>query len=108
MDAVIDYAKSEDICRSAQLLAYFGEPGSKFCGQCDVCKGEHLSGISNAEFAEIYQRVIELLGEGAKEVRELYGTGEGSEKGTVRVVRWLMDQGIIELNNSSRLILKKQ
>jgi len=41
-------------------------------------------------------------------VRELYGTGEGSEKGTVRVVRWLMDQGIIELNNSSRLILKKQ
>jgi len=108
VDAVIEYAKSEDICRSTQLLAYFGEPGSKFCRQCDVCKGEHQSGISNAEFAEIYQRVIELLGEGAKEVRELYGTGEGSEKGTVRVVRWLMDQGIIELNNSSRLILKKQ
>ena len=60
VDSVIEYAQSEVRCRSTALLAYFGERGSKSCGHCDVCKGEHKSGISNSEF-EVFSTKIEQL-----------------------------------------------
>jgi ATP-dependent DNA helicase RecQ len=37
IDAMLRYAKSNDKCRSRQLLEYFGETDTKDCGQCDVC-----------------------------------------------------------------------
>ena len=37
IQAMIQYAKSNDRCRSRLLLEYFGEKSSHDCGQCDVC-----------------------------------------------------------------------
>lgn len=37
IEAMIKYATNDDICRSRQLLRYFGEERSNDCGQCDVC-----------------------------------------------------------------------
>lgn len=35
-EAMVHYVQS-DICRSIQLLEYFGEKGATECGKCDVC-----------------------------------------------------------------------
>lgn len=35
--AMLDYARTGYVCRSRQLLRYFGEERSSDCGQCDVC-----------------------------------------------------------------------
>ena len=35
--SVIDYATNDDVCRSRQLLLYFGEESSHDCHSCDVC-----------------------------------------------------------------------
>lgn len=37
IDEVIKYAKNEYVCRSRQLLSYFGETKASNCNQCDVC-----------------------------------------------------------------------
>ena len=37
IEAMINYATNDDICRSRQLLRYFGEERSTDCNQCDVC-----------------------------------------------------------------------
>ena len=37
IDAMTEYAKETDTCRSQVLLSYFGQP-SKPCGCCDICK----------------------------------------------------------------------
>lgn len=34
---MIRYAKNDEVCRSRQLLAYFGEENDRDCKQCDVC-----------------------------------------------------------------------
>lgn len=107
VDAVIKYANSEYPCRSEQLLAYFGERGSGACGQCDVCKGEHKSGISNSEFEDISLKISELLSVHPLEIKDLISQCEGNEKSVLKVARWLLDQGNLEMNSSNLLVLKR-
>lgn len=38
MEAMIEYASSDDKCRSRRLLEYFGQQETEDCGQCDVCR----------------------------------------------------------------------
>ena len=35
--SMIRYAKNDEVCRSRQLLTYFGEENDRDCKQCDVC-----------------------------------------------------------------------
>ena len=37
INAVIQYLRNDYVCRSRQLLSYFGEQSAKDCGHCDVC-----------------------------------------------------------------------
>ena len=47
VDMMRGYAET-DRCRSAYLLAYFGEPADELCGMCDNCR----AGVAGAEVAE--------------------------------------------------------
>ncbi|QUB70955.1 RecQ family ATP-dependent DNA helicase [Prevotella multiformis] len=72
--SVIDYAQNGRICRSRQLLLYFGEKKSADCGQCDVCLS-HTETDDNAIRKLIRQQLLELLADGKRhhvtEVRRL-------------------------------------
>ena len=50
IESVLDYIKNDSICRSLQLLHYFGEKSKKNCGICSVCmaKASRLEKESNA------------------------------------------------------------
>lgn len=106
VDSVIGYAVSEGLCRSRALLAYFGEQGTGACGQCDVCKGEHVPGISRSEFEAISQEIKNYLLSGPSQPRDLYAQCTGNEQSILKVARWLMDQQVILLNGSGQLELK--
>ncbi len=48
MESSISYVKNEEICRSRQLIEYFGQIAQNDCGVCDVClkKRNTLSGYN--------------------------------------------------------------
>ena len=107
VDAVIKYALKVDICRSVQLLSYFGEHGSRLCGKCDVCTGEHSTGISNAEFELISEQVFQLLTHSPLEIKQIVNNIDEKEKSVLKVVRWLLDQGTLGMSATNLVALKK-
>ena len=62
--AMINYATNDHICRSRQLLRYFGEEDSHDCRQCDVCLSHpHDQASENISSPEAHA-ILELLADG--------------------------------------------
>lgn len=70
--AVIKYAYNNEVCRSRQLLEYFGEYSGHDCGMCDVCL-EHAGTVDSEEHLKPYREIIlEYLEDGERhEIAEL-------------------------------------
>ena len=63
--AVIRYATDDRICRSRQLLRYFGETDSHDCGLCDVCLSHRNEGlVSEPRLNAAMDQILHLLADG--------------------------------------------
>lgn len=71
--SVLEYLNNESVCRSRQLLAYFGETKSKDCGQCDVCISHKDNKETRDAFKDAQRQILEILDDGEKHfIRDLY------------------------------------
>ena len=61
IDAIIEYAKNDNVCRSRQLLRYFGETDSRDCGLCDVCLEHNTNQASEDKISLPKKRILEML-----------------------------------------------
>jgi ATP-dependent DNA helicase RecQ len=93
VDSVIDYATNNQKCRSVLLLEYFGQTGSETCGSCDVCNGEHESGIKIADFNRISSKIKKLLLSEPCPVNMIVKNIAEPEPLVIKVARWLLDNG---------------
>lgn len=64
INSIINYAENNDICRSRQLLWYFGEKKSTDCGVCDVCISHNPKSLTNDEFENVKRQVFKILDDG--------------------------------------------
>ena len=62
--AMIDYATNDKVCRSRQLLRYFGEEESHDCRQCDVCLSQVHNKASESVMSKEAQAILDLLSDG--------------------------------------------
>ena len=63
--AIIDYATNDQVCRSRQLLRYFGEENGHDCGQCDVCLSHRPEGmVSEPKLNHAMQQIMALFSDG--------------------------------------------
>ena len=62
--SMIRYAKYDHICRSRQLLSYFGDYSGHNCGQCDVCLAQRSTGaVSEQKRIDAVEAILNLLGD---------------------------------------------
>ena len=75
--AMTRYATDDRVCRSRQLLRYFGETDSHDCGQCDVCLSHRSEGaVSEPRLNAAMERILQLLDDGKPHpIIELRGIG---------------------------------
>jgi ATP-dependent DNA helicase RecQ len=93
LDAIIDYVKDSEKCRSRMLLDYFGEQNSELCGICDYCLEVKSMEVSGKEFTRILQHITPILFQGNVTIDELLSShaSKFSENKVLKVIRWLID-----------------
>ena len=75
IQAMIDYATNDCVCRSRQLLRYFGETESHDCRQCDVCLDHSRHHVEEARMTPAAEKILRLFDDGKEhlitELRDL-------------------------------------
>lgn len=97
--SMIDYVERENVCRSRMLLIYFDEKNPKDCGHCDVCLKKNETGLSNFEFRQIEENLIQSFSvKTSQRINELADSvQEENKEKVIQVVRFLIDQGKFSL-----------
>ena len=98
MESIIAYSENITICRTQQLLDYFGEENNYKCGKCDVCVERNKLDISDLEFEKIKKYLQNILSEKEMISSEIVNTiTDVREEKIIKVLQWLIDNGQIKL-----------
>lgn len=94
--SMLDYVENDSVCKSMQLLAYFGEKEIEPCGICSVCV-ETKKEKAPQDLKSLKNSIIELLETGELSSRQINTTIEASEKDIKTVLKLLLEHGIIKI-----------
>jgi len=94
LEKMIDYAESQNRCRSVMLLDYFGEESGR-CGICDVCHERNELELSKYEFDLIIGEIKEILAKQKCDPVELAFKVNHDDDKVIKVIRWLLDHNKI-------------
>lgn len=94
LNRMIEYADSDNHCRSRYLLEYFGEETDR-CGICDVCRERNELDLSKYEFDLILDDVKSILDKNNPDAEELVKLIDYPEEKSIKVIRWLLDHNKI-------------
>ncbi len=105
VDQVIKYVNNDTICKSIQLLTYFGETDLKPCGICSVCISKKKS-RSKLDLDEIKDTILEVLTEQNLSSRDLTEIVSSSDAAIKKVLTELLEDNLIEITGSNTYKLK--
>jgi len=106
LQKTIAYAE-HTICRSQQLLKYFGEKNAKKCGTCDVCLERNKVQVSKDEYERYRIKILKQLEREPLTVKELAEAFAPKRHDLVmRTIELLIDEGDID-KVDEKLVWKK-
>ena len=94
--AMLDYVKNDSVCKSMQLLSYFGEKNTEPCGICSVCINSKKP-KKPQDLKSIKKQIIELLENGDQSSRALLSHLDCVEKDMKTVLKLLLEHQIIDI-----------
>ena len=102
LNRMIEYADSDNHCRSVTLLNYFGEESDR-CGICDVCRERNVLDLSEYEFDLILEDIKTQLAEHNPDAQELVKMIDHPESQVIKVLQWLLDHNKIIRDKDHKL-----
>ncbi len=106
-ESMIEYTTNEAKCRSVIIERYFGDEAATECGVCDVCLARKRATRDASPSVSTEQRIMELLEEEEKSVKELIAAIEGEPMVLVRVIDKLLSEQKISLSEGGKLKINK-
>ena len=101
LKSIIEYAESENHCRSVMLLNYFGEE-SVNCGICDVCR-KRTGEVQSVEQGVIIEKIKEILADKKVDAEELVQLIGRNEEETIKTIRYLLDNSKLLKDSNMKL-----
>lgn len=96
---MIDYVSEEDTCRSAFLLAYFGQTDALDCGSCDICRANKGEAVKRTGLADEIVSFVNDVMSGIytlEDVSVRFGAAVSPSSDTyLSVLRGLIDAGTV-------------
>ena len=103
INAMIDYVKGREYCRSSALLYYFGEKNNIRCGRCDVCIAKN----KEQDNEKLQITITEILKNNPMTIKTLCSKIPSLDERTITAtVREMIDYNIIVCDEDMRLSLK--
>jgi ATP-dependent DNA helicase RecQ len=93
---MLAYIENDTICRSVQLLQYFGETQKGVCGICDVCNKNKLG---DGDILNTKLKIIELLKINKANSRELQDILNVNQDIVITALQELLEENHIALNS---------
>lgn len=96
--AILAYVANRKMCRSRQLLRYFGEKSSKNCNTCDVC-------INRADLVyseeEVEEQILDALAKNGCNSRSLIAHLPYEENSILKHLKLLLEDGKISIDHKN-------
>lgn len=103
LENVLAYVHNRKLCRSRQLLLYFGEESVIDCGSCDVCLAKKK--VSGPGLKKLEQEIIRVLGSRPLSSRKLIQKINSSEAELLGTLQLLLESGQIKMNTKNEYSL---
>ena len=98
IESIISFVKNDDVCRSRQLIEYFGQEANKDCGVCDVCIKQRNSSNSGTRKKEIEKHIFSILEErGNTTIKEIETAAGDEYKLYLQVLREMIDNSEVAI-----------
>ncbi|MFD1014397.1 RecQ family ATP-dependent DNA helicase [Winogradskyella rapida] len=105
IESVIRYIKNDQVCKSQQLLHYFGEPSKTPCGICSVCKAKTATTAPTAT-TPLELQITKALAQQALSSRQLLQQLECSQEDLLEALKRLLALKKIKLTHANTYILE--
>ena len=99
--SIVSYVRNDKLCRTNQLLHYFGEESDLACGGCDVCVAIKKEERKAERESKLRLQIVNTLqNKGRLSLEKLLSeAGTKSDVFSVGVLREMEDEGLIETSD---------
>ena len=105
IDQVLAYVENDRVCKSEQLLEYFGEKDTEPCGICSVCRASAKK-PDREEMKKIYFAIVGLLEVREHSSREMTEKLPFPESHIIQVLQLLVEKGALAMTPANKYKLK--
>ena len=106
IDAVLKFVANNKVCKSQQLLHYFGELNTTECKICSVCKSPGIT-KSPTDVKAISHQIIIALEDGPMNSRQLVDRLPFDKNELFKAITYLLEYNAIELTAGNSYNIKK-
>ena len=105
IQSVLNYVNNNEVCKSIQLLSYFGETELEECGICSVCINNKGKSVKTS-IEDLKKDIITQLEFGALSSKDLFKALPFSEEQINNTLKQLLERNIIEVTATNTYKLK--